>query len=512
MSIEHPNFRTYLYPYKTLLCLLLFLKTVFLIFLILYGKIGLGPDEAQYWTWSRALDWGYYSKPPGIAWQIWLGTHMFGQTELGVRIMSIFISYAQTFAIFFLAIRCGLEKRTAFWCALIMALSSIGIIGSFLAITDNGFLLFWTLACIAMASALKDKKEANPFCIGFLIACGALFKWPIYLFWIFFFIFRRWYFPAQSLIKSIAGVVISLIGLLPSLFWNWSHDWATFKHVSATMQGGSVYVAKGNILEFFGAQALLLSPILFGLFLLACYQTTKKKTVLSPQLLFCAVVSLSSFLVLLIVSYAQKIQGNWGIFIYPTGIILIGWYACEYCFKRLIWLKLGVGLSVVLMTFLFSLSFFSEYKTIYNINPFKHNLGWVALRHALDERGYYADEHFLASDKYQTASLLSFYNIGQKRAYFLNLFGIRKNQFSYWPQLQKGDTGFFVWVEDSQNIEKTRSNRFPIYLEQLNKYFEKVEALDPIPLIFNDNVILKQTTFFKCSNYIGRDPQQFDLY
>ena len=29
------------------------------------------PDEAQYWLWSRTLDWGYYSKPPMIAWLIW---------------------------------------------------------------------------------------------------------------------------------------------------------------------------------------------------------------------------------------------------------------------------------------------------------------------------------------------------------------------------------------------------------------------------------------------------------
>src|SRR5215510_533453 len=27
-------------------------------------------DEAQYWTWSRALDFGYFSKPPMIAWVI----------------------------------------------------------------------------------------------------------------------------------------------------------------------------------------------------------------------------------------------------------------------------------------------------------------------------------------------------------------------------------------------------------------------------------------------------------
>jgi hypothetical protein len=27
-------------------------------------QLELYPDEAQYWLWSRTLDWGYYSKPP----------------------------------------------------------------------------------------------------------------------------------------------------------------------------------------------------------------------------------------------------------------------------------------------------------------------------------------------------------------------------------------------------------------------------------------------------------------
>ena len=44
------------------------------------------PDEAQYWLWSRTLDWGYYSKPPMIAWLIWGTTHVGGDTEPWVRL------------------------------------------------------------------------------------------------------------------------------------------------------------------------------------------------------------------------------------------------------------------------------------------------------------------------------------------------------------------------------------------------------------------------------------------
>ena len=39
------------------------------------------PDEAQYWLWSRTLDFGYYSKPPVIAWAIWATTKLGGDAE-----------------------------------------------------------------------------------------------------------------------------------------------------------------------------------------------------------------------------------------------------------------------------------------------------------------------------------------------------------------------------------------------------------------------------------------------
>src|SRR5262249_38304718 len=152
-----------------------------------------------YWTWSRALDWGYYSKPPGIAWQIWLGTKLFGHTEWGVRSLSILLSFAQSWGVYLLAVRAGLLPRTAFWCGLLMAFSPLGILGSFFAVTDVGFIVCWTGACLAVVSALQKKKVPNPLLIGAWILAGALFKWPMYCFWIFYFLACYWYFPQQKI-------------------------------------------------------------------------------------------------------------------------------------------------------------------------------------------------------------------------------------------------------------------------------------------------------------------------
>jgi 4-amino-4-deoxy-L-arabinose transferase-like glycosyltransferase len=43
------------------------------------------PDEAQYWLWSRDLAFGYFSKPPMIAWLIWATTGVGGDAEPWVR-------------------------------------------------------------------------------------------------------------------------------------------------------------------------------------------------------------------------------------------------------------------------------------------------------------------------------------------------------------------------------------------------------------------------------------------
>jgi 4-amino-4-deoxy-L-arabinose transferase-like glycosyltransferase len=55
---------------------------------LLVSPLGLHGDEAQYWAWSKDLDWGYFTKPPLIAWTIWVTTSLFGDAEWAVRLSS----------------------------------------------------------------------------------------------------------------------------------------------------------------------------------------------------------------------------------------------------------------------------------------------------------------------------------------------------------------------------------------------------------------------------------------
>src|SRR5207249_9861477 len=57
-------------------------------------------DEAYYWMWSRHLAGGYYDHPPMVAFVIRAGTLIAGDTELGVRLVSILLALPMSFAIY----------------------------------------------------------------------------------------------------------------------------------------------------------------------------------------------------------------------------------------------------------------------------------------------------------------------------------------------------------------------------------------------------------------------------
>lgn len=503
------------------LILILVLRAIFIILILLFGGIGLGPDEAQYWTWSKMLDWGYYSKPPGIAWQIKAGTLLFGDTELGVRFFSLILGTLLSLATYLLAEKCYVQRHTAVLAAVGISLTPLGIFGSFFAITDVGLVLFWTLACVVIASSLSEMKTPNYYLLGLIILCGALFKWPIYLFWVLVIVFMFLY-PVLQSPKILVGILISLLGLLPSVYWNFKHNWATFRHVSATVVGREDTSFGGNFLEFLGAQAALVSPLIFLILIFSFgFLFFKERKKVHPPLFFCGASALLVLVAFLALSVFKKVQGNWAAFVYPSSFVFLFWVMCESVRKGCIWLKIGIMLSVILTVFVLAIptiqrnGIASQYAIPFKWNPFKHNLGWENLGSTLENVDFDPSKDFLFSDKYQMASELSFYGPQQKRAYFLNLHGIRNNQFRYWPTMaeeQIGKNGFFVLAENTPHLEKNLLELMLFYQEKLQKYFKKVELLGISSLFNSYGVMAKGALIYKCTDYNGLEPEDSLLY
>src|SRR5271157_2283706 len=96
--------------------LLLVLVTVFRLVYLIAAPLDLAADEAYYWDWSRQLDWGYFSKPPMVAWIIALFSRTIGSTTAIVRLPAVLLGTISTLEIFLLARRMY-DSRTAFWAA-----------------------------------------------------------------------------------------------------------------------------------------------------------------------------------------------------------------------------------------------------------------------------------------------------------------------------------------------------------------------------------------------------------
>ena len=71
---------------KKLISLVLFVIITFTTVSRDSQTVPLDGDEAQYWAWSRKIDFGYYSKPPLLPWIIFLITSLFGSSFFVLKI------------------------------------------------------------------------------------------------------------------------------------------------------------------------------------------------------------------------------------------------------------------------------------------------------------------------------------------------------------------------------------------------------------------------------------------
>ncbi|MBN4066712.1 glycosyltransferase family 39 protein [Simkania negevensis] len=497
------------------------IKIVGAILLILYSDIGLSPDEAQYWTWSQDLGWGYYSKPPGIAWQIWLTTQLFGNTELGIRFGAVVISTLITFALYALARSAGIAKEGAFWAGAMIALSPLGILSTFAATTDGGAILFLILAAIPCVKAVRKQETPNFLLVGLFLACGLLYKWTPLILWLPILCFAT-YTPSFRKKTLPCGMALSLLGLFPSLVWNTSHDWATYRHLLGQLLGGpgprtTKPLFHGNFFEFLAGQFAVLSPIFFLLLITAIVYAWRKRKQISPPIIFLfsfAPILLSYFLL----SLLNKIQANWTAYLYPFLCAATAWYATTHLKNGKRWLLTGATLSIILSSLTMTIPYIQTHSIVsafpipYKINPFRHSIGWKKLPKILTDAGYDPQKHFLFADSYQMTSILSFYSPGQKRAYFLNLHGDRKNQFSYWPQMQTQQQaiGFYFNAFDIKplgSLINPKRNLAP-----LTPYFQNAEPAGTFALFSSYTLPSKGGVLYKCFNYNGLQPKKAEKY
>src|SRR5205823_9003198 len=109
------------------------------------GKIELGEDEAYQWLWSKHLALSYYSKPPLIAYTQWLGTHLWGDTQFGVRFFAPILAALSGSTLLLLLARYA-NPRVAFFTIAAACATPLLAVGATLMTIDALSVFFGTLA------------------------------------------------------------------------------------------------------------------------------------------------------------------------------------------------------------------------------------------------------------------------------------------------------------------------------------------------------------------------------
>src|ERR1700674_3466086 len=98
-------------------------------------------DESYYWMWSKHLAGGYYDHPPGVALVIRLGTMIAGDTELGVRLVSILSAVPMSFAVYRTAVILFGGQRVAATATILLNVTLMAAVGTLIVTPDSPLLV-----------------------------------------------------------------------------------------------------------------------------------------------------------------------------------------------------------------------------------------------------------------------------------------------------------------------------------------------------------------------------------
>ncbi|HEY2587964.1 MAG TPA: glycosyltransferase family 39 protein [Tepidisphaeraceae bacterium] len=404
---RRPSSLASLEPEEKLRLLRILLFVALGIRLIYAAAMELVPDESYYWLWTRHLALGYFDHPPMIAYVIWLGTWLFGDKELGVRVVIALMSVGTIAIIIAMGKRVLRDDRAMVWVALIWLTSPLMMGLGILATPDTPVVFFSTCALTFVAlivdrddqlgagdrvvggrgsrraeAGSKDaaRREPRPPVAAERRVGGSPVLWALF-----------GIFSGLAMVSKYTGVllpfavammmlttakgrahyrrpwvylsgVLALAVFSPVVWWNKQHAWVSFlfqlRH--GTMDGhpsASAPVAAA-IVRFFadigtylGGQLVIWTPLLFVVTIVVLvYYWRRYRTItqLDRLLLWTGTVPLVFFGLAVLASHHT--EPNWPAFAYVPSSLLIGrWLAENWSNRRIGLVRGGVQVATAFL-------------------------------------------------------------------------------------------------------------------------------------------------------------------
>ncbi len=332
-------------------------------------------DEAQYWSWSLEPAFGYYSKPPLIAWVIRLSTDACGLSEFCIRLPSPLFHAATAFVIFALAKRLY-DARTGFWAAIAFATLpgvsfSAGIIS-----TDVPLLFAWGLALWAYVGLSQSRSWLPVLGLGLAMGIGLNAKYAMAYFLLCVAVDMIATPDRRHLLRDARLWIALMLGLAliaPNLIWNAGNRFATFSHTADNAKWTGSLVHPLKALEFLASQFGVFGPILFAGLITIAVRAYRRGVAAGDRLLLA--FALPVLAVVTVQAFLSRAHANWAAVSYIAAVVLV--IATMIRDLSWGWLKASLALHIALLLgFAVATSTAGTVKLPGFADPFARTLGW----------------------------------------------------------------------------------------------------------------------------------------
>jgi dolichol-phosphate mannosyltransferase len=411
--------------------------------LVIAALVPLLPEEAYHWNFARHPDWSYYDHPPMIAWSIALGRILLGDTPLGVRLVPLLFALGTAWLVARLA-RHVYGEAGARWAVVLYAgQPATFLIGSW-GFPDAPLLFFWMLTLTLVWQALETRRPGWWLAAGVALGGGMLSKYTaaflvpsVLLYLVCSGRDRRWLATPWPYLAGICSLVV----FTPVLYWNWSHQWASFHFQGVERFDAAEGISLAAGVKCAGEQWLGIVPLTLPLAVLAVRRGVRSARPLEQFLFWSFAPTVAFFFTLFTLGRTASFHLLWplpaylGLSVAMAGVMAggIGRVPRFYCAYRA-WL-VGLGASAGVLALLHAVW------VLPGVPPLREIYGWdeVADRAKAVQATLPAGSFYLVTGgrPYPPASQLAFHLRAPSQVYGPSLIDLEGLQYRYWADAEQ---------------------------------------------------------------------------